>query len=122
MELPDMITRLPEADLPFPSTALRTSVLQSGHGQLVFFQIHKDVEIPPHSHKGQWGIVLEGRIDMVIDGKKCSYGPGRDVLHSGGRRAQRQRAGGLQGDRLLRGTRSLQTEVTLAGPVSFPSA
>ena len=46
MELPDMITRLPEADLPFPSTALKTSVLQSGSGQLVFFQIFEDIEDP----------------------------------------------------------------------------
>lgn len=88
MNLPEMITRLPEADLPFPASALKTSVLQSGHGQLVFFQIHEDVEIPPHSHKGQWGIVLEGRIDMVIGGEECSFGPGETyyipagVVHS----------------------------------------
>jgi hypothetical protein len=29
MELPDIITRLPEAELPFPSTTVKTSVLQS---------------------------------------------------------------------------------------------
>ena len=85
MELPDMITRLPEADLPFPSTAVKTSVLQSAHGQLVFFQILKDVEIPAHSHKGQWGTVLEGRVELTIGGM---YGPGSSyyiapgVVHS----------------------------------------
>ncbi len=39
MELPEMITRLPVADLPYPSTAVKTHVLPSPHGQLVFFEI-----------------------------------------------------------------------------------
>ena len=88
MKLPDMITRLPEADLPFPSTAVKTSVLQSEHGQLVFFQIFDDVEIPAHSHKGQWGTVLEGQIEMTVGGETRMYGPGSSyyipagVVHS----------------------------------------
>ena len=88
MNLPDMITRLPEADLPFPSTKVKTSVLQSGHGQLVFFQIFQDIEIPPHSHKGQWGIVLEGELEMTVGGVTRKYRPGdtyyvpEGVVHS----------------------------------------
>jgi quercetin dioxygenase-like cupin family protein len=76
MELPPMINRLPEADLPLPAAALKTSVLQSPHGQLVFFQIFQDIEIPPHSHKGQWGVVLEGELEMTVDGQTRKYGPG----------------------------------------------
>ncbi|MCW5619794.1 MAG: cupin domain-containing protein [Burkholderiales bacterium] len=76
MQLPDMITRLPEADLPYPATEVKTSVLQSQHGQLVFFQIFKDVEIPPHSHEGQWGTVLEGVVELTIGGETRTYGPG----------------------------------------------
>jgi quercetin dioxygenase-like cupin family protein len=88
VELPDMITRLPEADLPYPAAAVKTSVLQSAHGQLVFFQIFKDVEIPAHSHKGQWGTVLEGQVELTIGGKTQTYGPGNSyyippgVVHS----------------------------------------
>ena len=88
MELPDMITRLPEAELPYPATAVKTSVLQSEHGQLVFFQIFQDVEIPAHSHKGQWGTVLEGEVELTIGGETRKYGPGSSyyvpagVLHS----------------------------------------
>jgi quercetin dioxygenase-like cupin family protein len=83
-----MITRLPEADLPFPATAVRTSVLQSEHGQLVFFQIFADVDIPAHSHKAQWGTVLEGQVEVTIDGVTRKYGPGSSyyipagVVHS----------------------------------------
>lgn len=76
MELPEIITRLPEAELPFPSTTVRTSVLQSDHGQLVFFQILKDVVLPAHSHKGQWGTVLEGQVEVTIDGETRTHGPG----------------------------------------------
>ena len=68
MELPEIITRLPEVELPIPSTTVRTSLLQSEHGQLVFFQILKDVELPPHSHKGQWGTVLEGLVELTTAG------------------------------------------------------
>ena len=88
MELPDMITRLPEADLPYPSTAVKTSVLQSEQGQLVFFQIFNDVVIPAHSHKGQWGTVLEGQVELTIGGETRIYGPGSSyyipagVVHS----------------------------------------
>src|SRR4029077_346533 len=88
MDLPDMITRLPEADLPLPSSAVKTGVLQSEHGQLVFFQIFDDIEIPPHSHKGQWGVVLEGEIEMTIGGETRVFGAGSSyyipagVVHS----------------------------------------
>jgi len=88
MKLPEMITRLPEADLPYPSTDVKTSVLQSEHGQLVFFQMFKDVEVPSHSHKAQWGTILEGRVELTMDGETRTYGPGESyyipsgVVHS----------------------------------------
>jgi quercetin dioxygenase-like cupin family protein len=88
MELPEIITRLPEIDLAFPSTTIRTSLLQSDHGQLVFFQILKDVEIPAHSHKGQWGTVLEGQVELTVGGETRLRHPGSSyyipagVLHS----------------------------------------
>ena len=88
MELPEIITRLPEAELPFPSTTVKTSVLQSDKGQLVFFQILKDVELPAHSHKGQWGTVLEGHVELTIGDETRMHGPGSSyyipsgVVHS----------------------------------------
>jgi hypothetical protein len=36
MEFPEIITRLPEAAIPFPSSVVKTSLLQSENGQLVF--------------------------------------------------------------------------------------
>ena len=76
MEFPEIITRLPEAELPFPSTTVKTSVLQSEKGQVVFFQILKDVELPAHSHKGQWGTVLEGQVEITMGSETRMHGPG----------------------------------------------
>lgn len=76
MELPNIITRLPEVDLPFPPDGMRANLLQSDHGQLVFFQILADADIPPHSHQGQWGAVLEGSVVLTIDGETRTLAPG----------------------------------------------
>lgn len=76
MELPEIITRLPEADLPFPPDSVRASVLPSPKGQLVFFRFLKDMEVPAHSHGAQWGTVLEGQVEMTIGGETRMCGPG----------------------------------------------
>ena len=88
MELPEFIVRLPEADLPVPTTTLKTNVLQAEQGQVVFFQALKDVVMPAHSHKDQWGTVLEGQVEITIGGENRLYGPGSSyyipagVVHS----------------------------------------
>jgi quercetin dioxygenase-like cupin family protein len=76
MEFPDIITRLPEAALPFPSSVVKTSVLQSDNGQLVFFDVAQALDLPPHSHKAQWGTVIVGSLELTIGGETRTYGPG----------------------------------------------
>ena len=76
MEFPEIITRLPEAMLPFPTSVVKTSVLQSEDGQLIFFDVLQAVELPPHSHKAQWGTVIQGQLELTIDGATRTYGPG----------------------------------------------
>ena len=89
MELPEIVTRLPELDLPFPPSAVKTHALKSDQGLLVFFEILKDFDLPAHSHKAQWGTVLEGQIELTIGGDTRTYGPGDSynipdgVVHSG---------------------------------------
>lgn len=88
MEFPDMITRLPAAALSFPSSVVKTSVLQSENGQLVFFDVVQALDLPPHSHKAQWGTVIEGSLELTIGGEARTYGPGNPyfipegVVHS----------------------------------------
>lgn len=75
------------ADIPLEGC---TAFLSQGDGhQILFMQFDKDIDLPEHAHAGQLGIVLEGRIDMTIDGETQTYGKGdryyipAGVRHSG---------------------------------------
>jgi quercetin dioxygenase-like cupin family protein len=89
MEFPEIITGLPEIELPFPPTAVKTSALKSDKGLLVFFQILKDIDLPAHRHKGQWSRVIDGQIELTIGGETRTYGPSDSynipagVVHNG---------------------------------------
>ncbi len=76
MPLPAFIRALPALDLTFPEDAVRTNAVRSDAGLVVFFTFLKDFDLPPHSHKGQWGTVLEGTIELTIGGVTRRYGPG----------------------------------------------
>ena len=65
---PDIIKNLPKADMPFESYEAYLSKSE-GH-QIIFMQFRKDIDLPEHKHESQWGIVLEGKIELIIDGKK----------------------------------------------------
>ena len=75
---PEPIRNLPEADIPLDG--IRTYLSQSRNHQLIFMQFEKDVELPDHSHAAQVGFVLDGRIDLVIDGVEQYYTKG-DIYH-----------------------------------------
>jgi quercetin dioxygenase-like cupin family protein len=76
---PKEITNLPEADLPFEG--VRAWILQGENHQLVFFQMEKDAKVPEHSHGyPQWGMVIEGEIDLIVDGKTWNCKKGDDYL------------------------------------------
>lgn len=83
---PDIITNLPEADIPIEG--LRAHLLQSKDQQVVFMSFEKDAEIAEHSHEAQWGVILDGEIELTIGGKKHKFTRGdtyfipRDVKHS----------------------------------------
>lgn len=84
---PDPIRTLPEADIPLKGVKAYLSQAE-GH-QILFMEFSTDVELPEHAHAAQVGIVLEGRIDLVIDGQPHSYAKGdryyipAGVKHSG---------------------------------------
>ena len=84
--LPDLITDLPEADLPIEG--LTSHLLQCSNHQIVFMSFENDVDVPAHSHETQWGVVLSGEIELTIDGKINVFKKGdtyfipKDVIHS----------------------------------------
>lgn len=84
---PDAIQTLPEADIPLDGL---TAFLSQGPGhQILFMTFDENVELPEHSHKAQFGIVLEGQIDLCIEGEWKSFTKGdryyipEGVKHSG---------------------------------------
>ena len=84
---PDVIRALPEADIPF--NGIRAYLSQGKDHQIIFMEFSGDVELPEHAHEGQWGIVLEGKIELVIGGVKQTFRKGdryfipKGVKHSG---------------------------------------
>jgi len=46
----------------------------------VFFEIESSAEVPEHSHNAQWGIVVEGEMELAIEGKAKVYRKGDEYF------------------------------------------
>jgi quercetin dioxygenase-like cupin family protein len=75
---PEPIRSLPEADIPL--SGIKAYLSQSENHQIVFTEFTEDVELPEHSHENQWGVVLEGKIDLAIKGVERTYTKGDRVF------------------------------------------
>lgn len=84
---PQPIRDLPEADIPLEG--IKAYLSQSESHQIIFMEFGNDVDLPEHAHAAQIGIVLEGKIELTIDGIKTAYTRGdryyipEGVPHSG---------------------------------------
>ncbi len=84
---PFPVRNLPQVDIPLKGVTAYLS--QAIDHQIIFMQFSENIELPVHSHESQWGIVLEGRIDLNIGGELKSYAKGdryfipAGVEHSG---------------------------------------
>lgn len=65
------IKNLPAADIPVDGC--RAYLSQAENHQILFMQFDKDVNLSEHSHKAQAGFVLDGKIDLVIEGKQSTF-------------------------------------------------
>ena len=73
-EFPAFVQSLPEADLPF--SGLRGWLLQSASGQVLFNESDIELTVPEHSHGDQWGVVMDGKIDLTIGNNTQTYSRG----------------------------------------------
>jgi len=73
-EYPEMITSLPEAEIPFQG--LQGWILQGGLQQLVFLEIEPIGKVTEHTHSAQFGIVLDGEMTLTIGGVTKTYRKG----------------------------------------------
>ena len=71
---PEMIKNLPEIEIPIDG--IRGWLLQSKDKQVVFFDIEPVGKMPDHSHCGQWGIMIDGEMELTIDGNPKIYRKG----------------------------------------------
>ena len=78
-EFPKVIKELPEADLPFKG--VKAWILQGENNQLIFFEMQPDAKVPEHSHNyPQWGMIVQGKMKLTIDGKMRLIEKGDDYL------------------------------------------
>ncbi len=65
-------------DLPAPDSPVRMQarIVPSDYVLPMFYEIDEDVEIPEHRHGAQWGVVLVGEMEMVIEGEARTYRAG----------------------------------------------
>ncbi|MBI2840606.1 MAG: cupin domain-containing protein [Acidobacteria bacterium] len=68
---PAFVKSLPEADLPFEG--LRGWLLECPSGQVLFNESDVEVTVPEHSHGDQWGVVIDGEIDLRIGHHAQTY-------------------------------------------------
>lgn len=71
---PSIISTLPEADVPMEG--VRGWLLQGESRQAVFFHLKPGTIVPEHSHGAQWGLVVDGEIELTISGKTRAYRKG----------------------------------------------
>jgi mannose-6-phosphate isomerase-like protein (cupin superfamily) len=73
-QFPDFVTGLTEAGLPFPGA--QGWFMQGDGRQVAFIQFHEAVEVPEHSHKEQWELVLAGSVRLRVGGEAKEYHAG----------------------------------------------
>lgn len=84
---PEPVRKLPLANIPLQGCTAHLS--QGETHQILFMTFSEDVELPEHAHAGQWGIVLEGQIELLIAGVRQVFSKGEryyipeGVKHSG---------------------------------------
>ena len=65
---PEVITRLPEAEVALEGA--KAWIMQGKQNQIVFCEFEAEIGLQEHSHNyAQWGIVIEGKMELKIDGK-----------------------------------------------------
>lgn len=71
---PVFVRSLPKAKLPFDG--FNGWLLVSDFGQMLFNESVVEVFVPEHSHGEQWGVVIDGSIDLQIGDQTKTFNRG----------------------------------------------
>ncbi len=83
---PDIITNLPESDIPLEG--LKAYHFQGENQQIIFMNFEKDAIVAEHSHEAQWVVVLDGELELTMGDETQIYRRGdiyfipNGVIHS----------------------------------------
>lgn len=66
-QFPEVFRKLPEADVAFAGVNVR--LLQGPTACAIFLEAKEDTAVPEHSHGAQWGMVVDGEIQLTIGGE-----------------------------------------------------
>lgn len=91
---PPFIKQLPPPDAP---VAMDAHIVPSEHALTMFYEIDEDLEVPEHRHGAQWGVVLAGEMELVIEGVACTYRAGDVYFVPDGARHIARIRGGYKG-------------------------
>ena len=75
---PYIVTSLPRAEISIEGA--EAHLLQGEHQQILFMSFSNDATIPEHAHAAQWGTVLGGRMELIVDGKKRALKKGNSYF------------------------------------------
>lgn len=76
---PNVITQLPQAEISV--SGAKAWILQAESTQMVFFEFESDTIVPEHSHDyAQWGMVIQGEMELIIDGRSRICEKGSEYL------------------------------------------
>ena len=76
---PEVITNFPQAEVACEGA--KGWILQGESVQLVFFEFPDGAKVGGHSHSyAQWGIVVDGTMELIVDGKAHVYDKGGEYL------------------------------------------
>ncbi len=73
-EFPEFICTLPEVDIQLAGVS--GHVLQDKRQQAVFLRFDRDVDVPEHSHRAQWELVLAGEVRLQVQDQERVYRAG----------------------------------------------
>ena len=68
---PEFVRNLPRANLPLED--LKGWLLLGKDGQVLLLQVDQEQSLPEHEHGDQWGIVIDGEMELTVAEKTDTY-------------------------------------------------
>ncbi|RMF96638.1 MAG: cupin domain-containing protein [Candidatus Schekmanbacteria bacterium] len=75
---PKMFDSLPDADIPY--RGIGAKLLQGIEHQVIFFDVKEEAFIPAHRHSAQWGVVLQGEMEVEMQGNRRKFKKGESYF------------------------------------------